>query len=224
MTGTQSIGSLMAAVMADVEAVGKNRKNEAQRYNFRGIDDFANALHPLLAKHGIHLLPEVLEHHDLEAQETKSGGLMFRVKLRMALHFVAPDDSRRTATVWAEGADTGDKATNKATSAALKYALIATFLVPTEELVDSETDSHEARRAPAKPAAASKPKPPAPASPSPALLAARKALAEARSHAPADWRAEIDKDERAAGDDASKVLAVATKVKEALTKIDAGAA
>jgi len=140
------IGPRMAAVMLDLEAVGKNRRNEQQRYTFRGIDDFYNSLHPVLAKHGVHMLVAVEEHVDQEPQQTKSGGVMFRVKLKARVAFVAPDGSERAAVMWAEGADTGDKSTNKAISAAVKYALLTTFAVPTEdnELRDSERDSHEA--------------------------------------------------------------------------------
>lgn len=149
---TRQIGPLMAAVMADVDAVGKTRRNDAQRYTFRGIDDFSNALHPVLSKHGVVLRPHVVEAKPLESYETKSGGTMFRVSVVLDLAFVAPDGSEHVVRTAGEGADTGDKATNKAMSAALKYALIMTFLVPTEErvLVDSEEDSHEARRRPPK--------------------------------------------------------------------------
>jgi hypothetical protein len=136
----------MAAVMLDLEAVGKNRRNEQQRYAFRGIDDFYNSLHPVLAKHGVHMLVAVEEHVDQEPQQTKSGGVMFRVKIRARVAFVAPDGSERAAVMWAEGCDTGDKSTNKAISGAVKYALLTTFAVPTEDndLRDSERDSHDA--------------------------------------------------------------------------------
>lgn len=139
------IGVLLARVMAGVDAVGKNRRNEAQRYAFRGIDDFMNTLHPVLAEHGIVLRPVVTAATPLESQETKSGGLMFRVLVTMDVGFCAPDGTAHVVTTVGEGADTGDKATNKAMSAALKYALVMTFLIPTEDLKDSEEDSHEAK-------------------------------------------------------------------------------
>ncbi len=39
--------------------------------------------------------------------------------------------------------DTSDKSTNKAMSAALKYAIIQALSIPTEELIDSERDHLE---------------------------------------------------------------------------------
>jgi hypothetical protein len=58
-----------------------------------------------------------------------------------------------TATVQGEGMDSGDKSLNKAFSAALKYALLSMFLIPTEDPKDSENESHEVKPK-AKPAAA----------------------------------------------------------------------
>src|SRR5690606_11320769 len=43
----------------------------------------------------------------------------------------------------AEGLDSGDKATNKALSAALKYALIQTFSIPTEDMAEGDAESPE---------------------------------------------------------------------------------
>ncbi len=42
-----------------------------------------------------------------------------------------------------EGMDSGDKASNKAMSAAHKYALLQVFCIPTEEPKDSENEHHE---------------------------------------------------------------------------------
>lgn len=136
----------MVAILADVQAVGKDRKNLKQGYSFRGIDDFVNMLHPLLAKHRVILRPRVVEAVALESVETQRGGVLFRHQVTMELGFVATDGSTLTVRTVGEGADSGDKALNKATSGALKYALLMTFLVPTRgELLDSEEDSHDAR-------------------------------------------------------------------------------
>lgn len=143
---SKSIGEALAAVMEEVSAIGKNRRNTQQSYSFRGIDDFANMLHPVLAKHGVVLRPRVHSSTYLDSYSTKNGANMFRVTVTLDVGFVAPDGSEHVVRTVGEGADTGDKATNKAMSAALKYALLMTFLVPTEEreLRDSEEDSHEA--------------------------------------------------------------------------------
>ena len=46
------------AVQAELAQTGitKDRRNQQQGYNFRGIDDVFNALSPLLARHGLCIL------------------------------------------------------------------------------------------------------------------------------------------------------------------------
>lgn len=56
MSGAQrmkimQIYKAMAAVMADMEAIGKDARNQQQGFNYRGIDSVYNTLHPILAKH-----------------------------------------------------------------------------------------------------------------------------------------------------------------------------
>lgn len=146
------IFGLIQKVMQDIGVVGKSRKNEQQGYAFRGIDDFLNAVHPVLAKHGIFPVPEVLE-HSREERRTQKGGILIYTIMRVKVTFFAPDGSSVSAVTVGEGMDSGDKSANKAQSAALKYALIQTFCVPTNELHDSEEDSPQVapRQQPAKP-------------------------------------------------------------------------
>ena len=65
----------------------------------------------------------------------------------MEYDFFAEDGSKVTVgPIPAEGLDSGDKATNKALSAALKYALIQTFSVPTEDMAEADLESPEIGR------------------------------------------------------------------------------
>ncbi len=59
------------------------------------------------------------------------------------IRFTAEDGSFVEFPVGGEAQDSGDKATNKAASAALKYAIMQTFLIPTAEVKDSEADPEE---------------------------------------------------------------------------------
>ena len=103
----------IAEIQRELEAIGKNKKNQQQGFNFRGIDDVYNAIHPLLAKHGVFTVPDVLEDRS-EDRQTKSGGqLIYRI-LRMKYTFYATDGSSVSAVVIGEGMDSGDKASNKA--------------------------------------------------------------------------------------------------------------
>lgn len=136
------IYTLLAKVMADVGAVGKTRRNPQQGYSFRGIDDILNAVHGPMAKHGVVVVPEVLE-REVEERETTKGVALLYTRLRVKHTFYAPDGSSVSAVTDGEGMDTSDKSCNKAMSASLKYALIEVFAIATGEQVDSEYDSPE---------------------------------------------------------------------------------
>ena len=130
-------------VMAEIGCIGKNRKNPQQGYNFRGIDDVLNNLQPALLKSGVFVVPRVVEIHR-EEKPTKQGGILNYTTVKCEYDFCSSEDgSKITASTYGEGMDTSDKSTNKSMSAAFKYAIIQTFAIPTEELIDSERDHPE---------------------------------------------------------------------------------
>lgn len=135
----------MSDVMKEVGAVGKDQRNTAQNFKFRGIDQFVNALYPALTKHGVFMAPRcVSEEHEIKEVERSSGkkGIDKHVTILMEYDFFAEDGSKVTVgPIPAEGLDSGDKATNKALSAALKYALIQTFSIPTEDMAEGDSES-----------------------------------------------------------------------------------
>lgn len=140
----------MTDVMKDIGSIGKDQKNTVQGFKFRGIDQFVNALHPALIKHGVFMTPRsVAFNHELKEVTRSNGkaGVDKHVSIQMEYDFYAEDGSKVTVgPIPAEGLDSGDKATNKALSAALKYALIQTFSVPTEDMAEADLDSPEIGR------------------------------------------------------------------------------
>lgn len=139
----KTIYSKLGAIMSEVKAVDKERKNVQQGFMFRGIDDMMNALHILFAKHGVIILPEELEHIQ-DSYATKTGGTQFRSRVLMQFRFVSTEDgSFVTASGWGEAADNGDKGYNKCKSIALKYVLMQMFLIPTKDIADPEKETPE---------------------------------------------------------------------------------
>ncbi|MCQ2076109.1 MAG: ERF family protein [Bacteroidaceae bacterium] len=126
-------------VMADINAIGKDRRNQQQGFQFRGIDDVMNELHSSLAKCGVFVLPNVLE-ETRTTGKTKNGGDMFYTRLKINFGFYAEDGTHVDAVVIGEAMDTGDKASNKALSIGLKYAMLQVFCIPTED--DKDPDAH----------------------------------------------------------------------------------
>ena len=142
-----AISKRLAAIMADARAIGKDSHNKMQGFNFRGIDAVMNHLHPIFAKHGVIILPTVVD-EKTEERETKNGGnLIYRI-LKIRFEFVADDGSSVACIVLGEGMDSGDKASNKAMAVALKYALTQMLLLPYDE-VDPDAETHEVKPKPA---------------------------------------------------------------------------
>lgn len=133
--------------MREIGMVGKDQKNTAQNFKFRGIDQFINALYPALTKHEVFISPRLVnETHEILRVTRASGkeGTDKHVTIYMEYDFWATDGSRVTVgPIPAEGLDSGDKATNKALSSALKYALIQTFSIPTEDMSEADLESPE---------------------------------------------------------------------------------
>lgn len=128
--------------------LGKTRENREQHFKFRGIDELLNLGAPILVEHGIVVLPEVTS-RTLTERETARGTLMFNVALGVSFTFVsALDGSSHIVKTAGEASDTGDKATNKAMSAAFKYALLQAFAIPLEgegEDADASTPDETVR-------------------------------------------------------------------------------
>jgi len=136
------------AVQSALASVGisKDSRNAQQGYNFRGIDQVYNTLSPLLAKHGLCILPRVLARTVAE-HPSKNGGVLFYVTVEVEFDFVcAEDGSKHVVKTFGEAMDSGDKATNKAMSAAYKYAAMQAFAIPTEGDNDADATTHEVER------------------------------------------------------------------------------
>jgi hypothetical protein len=143
----QKVYEAISKVMSAISKAGiaKQRTNEAQRYQFRGIDDVYNAMAPILAEHKLCILPRVTDRQVVE-RVNKSGTALFYVTVSMEFALVSGEDgSSHVISTIGEAMDSGDKATNKAMSAAYKYALMQAFCIPTEGDNDSENQTHEVK-------------------------------------------------------------------------------
>lgn len=149
MEATPKIFSAMINVMNDIGAIAKSQYNAGQKFNFRGIDDVMNKLHPLLVKYRLFLIPEVLEHTREKMQNASNCSSTSIVRVRYTLY--AEDGSSISGIVSGEGRDTGDKASNKAMASAMKYFLFQTFCIPTEEMADCDPDKYSAEETALKP-------------------------------------------------------------------------
>ena len=146
---TNKVYAAIAAVQADLakSGIAKDRANQQQGFKFRGIDDIYNALAPLLSKHKLCILPRVLS-REITERVSGSNRALFYVIVHMEFDLVSAEDgSRHIVSTYGEAMDSADKATNKAMSAAYKYACIQAFCIPTEGDNDADHVTHDVQPA-----------------------------------------------------------------------------
>jgi hypothetical protein len=138
----------IAAVMAHMskEGIGKDRQSGdggGPKFKFRGIDDIYNALSSVMSANKLMMLPRVLDRTS-EERPTRNGGVMFYTTVKAEFDLVSAEDgSKHTVVTFGEAMDSSDKSTNKAMSAAFKYAAMQAFCIPTEGDNDADSTTHE---------------------------------------------------------------------------------
>lgn len=142
---TTPVFERVLAILDELPAIGKDQRNQQQGFMFRGHDDILNALNPLLAKHGVFVVPDVIE-RIVAQRQTQRGGVMYEVNLHVAFRFYGVDGDHVEASTWGEGTDTGDKATNKAMTMAFKNVLNQTFAISSAEFKDADGETPEETR------------------------------------------------------------------------------
>lgn len=139
-----SIAKVMS-IMA-THGIGKDRANQQQGYKFRGIDDMYNSLSRPMCDAGLVVLPRVLSRNCVE-RVTAKGSPIFYTDVECEFDFVCvADGSMHTVKTYGEAMDNADKSTNKAMSAAYKYACMQVFCIPTEGDNDADGQTHEITR------------------------------------------------------------------------------
>lgn len=145
---TNNVYKSIIAVAASLakEGIAKDKTcTQGASYKFRGIDDIYNALAPFLAEHNLCILPRMISRECVE-RVSKNGGALFYTTVEAEFDFVNGDDgSKHTVRTFGEAMDSGDKGTNKAMSAAYKYAAFQSFCIPTEGDNDTENHTHEVK-------------------------------------------------------------------------------
>lgn len=122
-----------ANVMGDVQAIGKNSRNEDQKYMFRGVDAVMNAVGPVLRTHGVHVLPSKLlsvTYRDVRTSRDKPAR---EVTVQVQYRIVGPRGDEMYAEVPGESMDFGDKGTAKAMSVAYRILFLQGLTIPTHE-------------------------------------------------------------------------------------------
>lgn len=142
---TPKIAQKMLAVQSELKRLAKEGDFDGGmvQYKFLAVDDVVKAVRPLLNKHGVIVLPTVVnERIEMPLGEPLSGRPpkgRVHLFLTVEYQFVAAEDgSSVTVRVVGEAADVGDKSVRKAMTSAQKIAFIQAFTIET-----GEPDEHE---------------------------------------------------------------------------------
>lgn len=141
MTNPTTARDVVLAVMQEVQAVAKKDRNTSQGFSFRGIDAVVNAVGPAFRRAGGFIVPRVLK-NEQSILPTKTGGSMNVIRLEVEFAIYGQSGDPITGAVAAEAFDSGDKATAKAMSVALRTFLLQALLLPTDE-PDADSQSYE---------------------------------------------------------------------------------
>ncbi|MFJ8301350.1 ERF family protein [Streptomyces sp. NPDC094447] len=135
------------AAQREIAPVGKNGKNQDQKYNFRQAEDVIRACSGPMRKFGLRIFPTAIL-----AREHQTRGKMNVTIIEVEWAIRGPQGDVmdiRVVTV-GEAADASDKASNKAMTAAEKYALFQMFKIEVDpgDLDDGDRDHPAAVRSP----------------------------------------------------------------------------
>lgn len=118
-------------VMRDVTSLGKGQRNNHQGFNFRGIDDVMNHCGPAMRKHGVVAAPIKVE--AVAGEKQLRNSVAKSIDLLVTIRWANTEGEFMDTQVAAEAFDSGDKATAKAMSVALRTAYLQVLCLPTEE-------------------------------------------------------------------------------------------
>jgi hypothetical protein len=131
---TPGIYKKIIEVMREVDGVAKTGRNEFHRYNYATEADLLDKIRDSLINHGLVVLPTQVE----TTYHPNDGGMITEIIYEFRLVDVETGETFASRVV-GQGQDKGDKGAYKAFTGAMKYFLLKTFLIPTND--DPENDS-----------------------------------------------------------------------------------
>ena len=142
-TPERSLHRKLAQVMYEAERIPKRGKapKEMGGYPFVQVGDAADFIRKALAEQVITMMPIRVQVTGQQDRPTKSGGSMTTVDLITTWRLTDGESGEYIdIESFGAGADGGDKYSGKASTSAMKYALLTGFLLSTGE--DSELGGH----------------------------------------------------------------------------------
>jgi hypothetical protein len=126
------IHAAIMAVMAEIGAIEKTKRNEQQNFMFRGIGDAMAACQPLFVKHGLYLRPLTVRVDDTKENLDRDGKPRGTHSRQIIVYRAtcAADGSYVDSEVTGEAIDFADKCSGKVASISFKTLIFQMFCIP----------------------------------------------------------------------------------------------
>ncbi len=148
----ENLAKAILGVMKDVKGIEKSMTVGSGNYSYKGVSDkgVKEVYNKSMIKHGPCILPlKVQDITDINRwEETNQYGtkqkLQVFTKVKTEYLLLHSSGESQQIAGYGHGIDSGDKGAGKATTYALRYALLYTFMTPTGKIDDSDnTHSNE---------------------------------------------------------------------------------
>ena len=146
----------LAKITGEIGVIAKDGNNQQQKYKYIEYETIAGKFRELFSKYGVVLIPSMVE-QERSAITTSRGSSGVSTVCHFEFTVVNADkpDDRFVVKWQGEAADYGDKATNKAATAAVKYYLMRQFNISSKGDEDPDSQTSEVAAKQQKPAMAS---------------------------------------------------------------------
>lgn len=158
MSETQQLNlyQKLAKITGEIGVIAKDGNNQQQKYKYIEYETIAGKFRELFSKYGVVLIPSMVE-QERSAITTSRGSSGVSTVCHFEFTVVNADkpDDRFMVKWQGEAADYGDKATNKAATAAVKYYLMRQFNISSKGDEDPDSQTPEVAAKQQKPVMAS---------------------------------------------------------------------
>lgn len=145
-TGTKNLFARMNSIQGELETVAKNLNvptSKTKSYKAVSEVDIINAVKPLEEKHGVYSYPcerDIVESSQVTKTTQYGDQVNFFMRIKTVYRFVNVDNPSEfiDMVTYADGLDSGDKATGKAMTYADKYALMKAYKISTGDDPDKD--------------------------------------------------------------------------------------
>jgi len=131
-TTVPKIHAAIMAVMSEIGAIEKKKKNEQQNFMFRGVGDAMAACQPLFVKHGLYLRPLSVRIDDTKENLDRDGKPRGTHSRQIIVYRAtcAEDGSYVDSEATGEAIDFADKCAGKVASISFKTLIFQMFCIP----------------------------------------------------------------------------------------------